>query len=273
MLAIHPTFPCPRAFANPEPDVITRASTDRGDVFTVRNGDVTQSAFLVRLSDDAIEPLRHAMTALGGSMNTLAERANNARSEVHPARFPDVMRQLIGKYLSPAFQAATKAGVNEKRDADAAWKRVTAIEPAVGTVRQEYRQLWQSLSLADRAARVANADIDELAAIREGLGFFPDMKDTPIVDEIDRRYALLSTAKLYSLNGAFDRKPSAAKPLAAGPDNAQVEAEAQRLADTRKRRINDIEAVESSLCSVITAIAAATELNVEEAHKLLMARE
>jgi hypothetical protein len=273
MLAARPAFSYPRAFANVEPDLITTAATDRGDVFNVRNGEVSQSAFVARLSNDAIEPLRTAMTALGVGMNTLAEHANNARSEVHPARFPDVMRQLIGKHLSPAFQAATKAGVNDKRDADAAWKRITAIEPAVGTMRQEYRQLWQSLSLADRAARIPTADIEELAAIREGLGFFPDMKDTPLVDEIDRRYALLNTAKMYSLNGAFDRKPSAAEPLAAGPDNAQVEAETQRLADTHKRRMNDIEAVESSLRSVITAIAAATELPVEDAHKLLMGRE
>lgn len=273
MPVARPAFSHPRAFANPEPDLITTAATDRGDVFTVRNGDATHSAFVVRLSNDASEPLRTTTTALGTSMVTVMEQANHARQNVHPARFSDVMRQLVAKYLSPAFQAAIRAGVNEKRDSAAAWKRSTAIEPAVGTIRQEYRQLWLSLSMAERAARVEGADYEELAAIREGLGFFPDMKGTPIVDEIDRRLALLGTAKLHSLNGAFTKEPTASEPLASGPDNAQVEAAAQKLIDGHKQREQNIAAVESSLSSVITAIAVATETPPAAAFNLLMGRE
>lgn len=285
MLAARPAFLHPRAFANPEPDLITTAATERGDVFTVSNGELTQSAFVVRLSSDATEPLRNTMTALGSSMNTLTEQANHARSQVHPARFPDVMRDLITRNVSPAFQAATKAGVSEKRDADAAWKRSTAIEPAVGTVRQEYRQLWKSLSLGERLARAKGADYEELAAILEGRGFFSDMNvaaktdveqddmPTRIWGEIHHRFALLGTAKLHSLNGAFTKEPTASEPLATGPDNKQIEAAARKLNDNHKQRINDIEAVESSMRSVITAIAAATELPIEVAYRLLMGRE
>lgn len=262
----------PRAFANVELDLFTKAATDRGDIFTVRNRDVSQAALVARLPETASEPLRKGAAALSAGIGALADQANHARSEVHPARFPDRVRELVTKHVSPAFQALTQAGVTEQRDADAAWKRVTTPEPGTGTVRQEYRQLWQSLSLAERAARVENADIEELAAIIEGRGFFPDMANTPIWDEIERRSAILNTAKKYSLNGAFNKQPTAAEPLASGPDNAQVEAEARRLVDTSKQRTGNLSSVETTLRSVVTAIAAATELPIEDAYKLLMGR-
>nr|WIE89556.1 hypothetical protein P9270_018520 [Mesorhizobium sp. WSM4875] len=164
----------PRAFANVEPDLFTTAATDRGDIFTVRNRDVSQAAIVARLPDSANEQLSKAVTALRASFNTLAEQANRARSDVHPARFPDRMKELVTRNFSPAYQALTQAGLNERRDMDAAWKRVTTSEPGTGTIRQEYRQLWQSLSMAERAARVDNADVDELAGVMEGRGFFSD---------------------------------------------------------------------------------------------------
>jgi len=271
MTAARLTFP--RAFANREPDMISKAATDRGDVFTVRNGDVSQAALVARLPDAASEPLRKGVAALSACMDTLAEHANLARSEVHPARFPDRARELVAKNVSPAFQALTQAGITDRRDAAAAWSRVTTPDPAVGTVRQEYRQLWTPLSFAERAARVENADIEELAAITEAPGMFSDMKGTPIWDEIERRSAILNVAKKYSLNGAFSKQPTAAEPLASGPDNAQVDAEAQRLIDGHKQRIENLSLVETTLRSVVTAIAAATEQPIEDAYRQLMGRE
>lgn len=262
----------PRAFANVEPDLFTKAATDRGDIFTVRNGDVSQAALVARLPDGANEQLSKAAMAFGASMNTLAEQANNARSEVHPARFPDHMKELVSRYFSPTYQALTQAGLNERRDMDAAWKRVTTPEPGTGTIRQEYRQLWQSLPMADRAARVENADIDELAGVIEGRGFFPDMTNTPVWDAIEQRSARLNVARMYNLNGAFTKQPTAAEPLASGPDSAQVEAEAQKMLGSFDQRRANLAAVETTLRSAIPAIAAAMELPIEDAYKLLMGR-
>jgi hypothetical protein len=127
--------------------------------------------------------------------------------------------------------------------------------------------------MADRAARVPGADIDELAAIQEAPGMFPDMTNTPIWDEIERRSALLNTAKKYALNGAFTKQPTASDPLASGPDQVAIEAEAQRLIDTRKERLDNIALVETTLSSVVALVAAAIEQPSEIAFKLLMGRE
>lgn len=226
---------------------------------------------LARLPDAAAEPLRTHAAKLNAGVATMAEQANHARSEVHPARFPERVRELVAKYVSPDFQGLTQAGVNERRDAIAALKRATTLEPATGMVRQEYRQLWRPLSLAERAARVENADYDELAAIIEGYGFFPDLPQ-PVRDEIERRFAIFSVAKLHALNGAFTKQPSASEPLATGSDATQVEAAAQKLIDGHKERIEHLDLVETTLRSVTIAIAAATELPIEDAYKLLIGR-
>lgn len=262
----------PRAFANVEPDLFTMAATDRGDIFTVRNRDVSQVAIVARLPDGANEQLSKAVTALGASFNTLAEQANRARSEVHPARFPDRMKELVTRNFSPAYQALTQAGLNERRDMDAAWKRVTTAEPGTGTIRQEYRQLWQSLPMAERAARVDNADVDELAGVMEGRGFFPDMTGTPVWDAIEQRLARLNVARMYNLNGAFTKQTTAAEPLASGPDRSQVDAEAQRMLGSFNQRRANLATVETTLRSTIPAIAAATELPIDAAYNLLMGR-
>ncbi|TPL16961.1 hypothetical protein FJ945_26095 [Mesorhizobium sp. B2-4-9] len=269
--SIRPSFP--RAFANREPDMFGRSDTGRGEAITVRSGDVSRTALIARLSDNAPEPLRNAMTALSAGISTFAVEGNRARQDVHPARLPAVLRELATKYVPTVYQGLTKAGVQAKQDAAAAWARSSTPEPSVGTVRQEYRQIWLPLSLAERAARVEHADIDELAAIQEAPGMFRDMTDTPIWGEIERRSAILNTAKKYALNGAFNKQPTVADPLASGPDQAQVEAEAQRLVDTRKERLNNLSLVETTLTSVAIAIAAATELPIEAAYALLMGRE
>ncbi|RUV62630.1 hypothetical protein EOA64_11365 [Mesorhizobium sp. M1A.F.Ca.IN.022.02.1.1] len=266
-------FVYPVAFANVEPDLFGRSATDRGDIFTVRNGDVSQAALIARLPDTASEPLRKAAAAFDACFGALAEQANIDRSQVHPARFPDRVRELVTKHVSPAYQALTKAGVDERQSMDAAWKRVTTPpEPGTGTIRQEYRQLWQSLSLADRAARVENADIDELAGVIEGRGLFPDMTGTPVWDAIEQRSARLNVARMYNLNGAFAKQPTPTEPLASGPDSAQIEAEAQKMLGSFDRRRNELGLVETTLRSAIPAIAAATELPIEDAYKLLMGR-
>ncbi|TPL64112.1 hypothetical protein [Mesorhizobium sp. B2-3-15] len=263
----------PRAFANPEPDLFVRSETGRGDAVTFRNGDTSQTALIARLSDNAPEPLRNAVAALSAGVGTLAIEGNRARQQVHPARLPDVMRELVVKYVSPAYQGTTKAGIQAKQDDGAAWKRTTTPEPTVGTVGQEYRQIWLPLSLAERAARVEGAGIDELAAILEAPGMFPDMTTTPIWDEIERRSALLNTAKKYALNGAFNKQPTASDPLSTGPDQMRIEAEAQRLIDTRKERLDNLALVETTLSSVVTVVAVATETGIEAAYNLLMGRE
>ncbi|WP_027153966.1 hypothetical protein [Mesorhizobium sp. WSM2561] len=268
-----PAFPYPRAFANPEPDLFVKSDTGRGEAVTVRNGDVSQTALIARLSDNASEPLRNAMTALSAGVSAFAAEANRSRNEVHPARLPAVLRELVTKHVSPAYQGTTKAGVQAKQDDAAAWARSTTPEPSVGTVGNEYRQIWLPLSLAERAARIEHADIDELAAIQQVPGMFRDMTDTPIWAEIERRSAILNTAKKYALNGAFNKQSTAADPLASGPDQSQVEAEAQRLIDTRKERLNNLSLVETTLTSVATVVAVAAELPIEAAYKLLMGRE
>ncbi|TPK17741.1 hypothetical protein [Mesorhizobium sp. B2-5-7] len=266
-------FAHPRAFANVEPDLFVRSETGRGDAVTVRNGDASQTALIARLSENAPEALRNEMAALSAGVSSLAVEGNRARQQVHPARLPDVLRELVVKHVSPPFQGTTKAGIQAKQDDGAAWKRSTTPEPTVGTVGQEYRQIWLPLSLAQRAALVPGADIDELAAILEAPGMFPDMTNTPIWDEIERRSAVLNTAKKYALNGAFNKQPTAADVLASGPDQTRIEAEAQRLIDTRKERLNNLSLVETTLSSVVTVVAVAIEQPIEAAYNLLMGRE
>ncbi|WP_353641399.1 hypothetical protein [Mesorhizobium sp. WSM2239] len=265
-----PIFPV--AFANVESDLFVGAVTERGDVVTAHRDGASHSMLLARLPDTAAEPLRQNMAALNAGVATMVEQANHARSEVHPARFPAHVQQLVVKYVSPAFQGLTQAGVDETRAADAAWKRATTPEPGIGTIRQEYRQLWRSLSLAERAARVENADLDELAAISEGWGFFPDLPQ-PVRDAIEARLVRLGTAKLHGLTGAFVKETSASEPLAAGPDAAQVKTAAEKLIDGYKQRREHLALVATTLRSVTIAIAAATELPIEVAYKLLMGRE
>ncbi|RWL81152.1 MAG: hypothetical protein EOR69_18735 [Mesorhizobium sp.] len=264
----------PIAFANPEPDLMTITDTGRGSAVTVRGRDGgTTTAICTRLSADAPEPLRNAVDALAANLTTLAQRGNQERSRVHPHIFPDRMRELTAQYGSPAFQAVVKAGTTARREDAAKWARMTTPEPATGTLRQEYRQLWQRLSLGERAARVANADYEELAGVVEGRGFFVDMTNGTLWNEIERRLALLTIAKLYAAQGSFSKEPTPDQPLATGPDPVQLEAFGQKFIEQHNQSIKDIELVEISLRSVIAAMAAATELPLEAAFKLLMGRE
>lgn len=264
-----PIFPV--AFAN-EPDLFTVADTGRGRAYTVRMGDVSQTALVASLPDTASEELRKAIETFGTAFDTVAEQANHQRSLVHPARFPDVMRELIAKYLSGPFQALTKTGISSKRDEDAIWKKWTTPEPGVGSVRQEYRELWRTLSHVERAARVENADIEELAAISEGYGFFSDLQQ-PVRDMIEQRFVRLNLAKAHAIQGTFAKQPSMNEPLATGVSVAMVEAGAQTFIDNHKERIEHLAMVETTLRSAIAVIAAATELTVEDAWKLLSGRE
>jgi hypothetical protein len=266
-------FAFPVAFANAvEPDLFVRTETERGDVVTTHRDGASHAALIARLPDTASEQLRKGMAELSAGFRTLTEQANHARNEVHPARFPDHLRELIAKYIPQPFQALTRAGVNDRREVDATWKRFTTPEPGTGTVRQEYRTLWRGLTLAERAVRVENADIEELAAISEAWGFFPDVPQ-PVRDMIEQRFVRLGVANFHALNGAFAKQTTAIEPLATGADTAQVEAAAEKLIDGHKERIAHLALVETTLRSVTIAIAAATEMPIPDAYKLLMGRE
>ncbi|TIT36019.1 MAG: hypothetical protein E5W65_10915 [Mesorhizobium sp.] len=263
----------PVAFANPEPDLMTVTDTGRGLGLAVRaGGGGAVTAICTRLSADAPEPLRNAVDALAANLTTLAQRGNLERSRVHPHIFPDRMRELTVQYASPAFQAVVKAGTTARREDATKWVRFSTPEPATGTLRQEYRQLWQRLSLGERAARVANADYDELAGVIEGRGFFGDMTNGALWNEIERRFVLMTIAKHYAAQGSFSKEPTPDQPLATGSDPVQLEAFGQKFIEQHNQSIKDIELVEISLRSVVAAIAAATELQVPDAFKLLMGR-
>lgn len=267
----------PKAFANanePSPPLFATSDADgRGVVYQFRRGDVSHAALMVRLPSDAAPELVNALAGVAAAMSIYAETANRLVRQLLPSVLVEELRKKAVDIFRPPYLNLERAAISETTAVGAAWARIStpeAPDAARAILQAQYRELWRSLNRSQQAARIKNADIEELAALITGKSMFDF--DHIIWTAIEDRFAKLNTIRLHQLGGAFNRVPTIGNAIATGPDQERIEAEAEALINGHKRRLETLDMVRKTMTGIITVVAVSIEMQPDATYKLITGR-
>lgn len=174
--------------------------------------------------------------------------------------------EALGEAVANSVQGRTATAVGRllfgtlltnKRETAEAERRVLERQPTERDM--EIRTFWRGLSPAEQAARVAVADVDELAAVHR----HPELSNVPaeLMEPIRDRLRMLNFIDRSQLSGSHPAKPSlTGELLAVGVDQDAVMRAAEVALTVHKARLAQSATDEATLRDLVSHFATSFDM-------------
>lgn len=236
---------------------LTKAETEHGLVFTVRNTDSTAVTTFDTIPPGVVAPeLRDAYVAAEAATATLLDRVEAIVHEAHPDRVPDLIAAMIAKIMKPVLTKLIAAGIRMSRDYQEIWDRLSY--PATATsansaIRADYRKALLDSDVKGRMQLLGrDAPIELLVAaieVRDVLGIPADF-----VEDVQRRFVVAELIKTHSLAADSALVPSPDKPFQHGVDMAKVMEMAETMITARQASLDALDSIGAATGRLITML-------------------
>lgn len=247
---------------------------ERAAVITI-NGDVDgqpEVAFVPMETVAEGSPVAPSFATLANVLPTVADQINALNERLMPNARSEELRGVVTRTLTKLFQSASSATIAEATAIDASTALVMNYRSGDPALRPMTINRFANMKQAEQAEFAQRASVEQTSAlVAAGRDHFDRMDDT-IWSLVERRHMLLAHIRISGLTADFQRKPSAADPIAHGPDIAAVERAAAEALQRHDARRDVVKAATASLRSIVAATALACDLSMDAAYKLLTGR-
>jgi hypothetical protein len=252
----------------------TSTTTDRATLLTISGDDGTQQSAVAFVPFETVakdSPIAGAFSSISYALPVLSDQLNNACSRLMPNARADELSDIFMRNLARPFQAAQASTIAEAAAIDAAETRLKAYRAGDPSLNAMIVNRFATMPLAEQASWAQTASLEETSALQAaGRAFFRNATDDNIWQLVDSRHMTQAHIRITGLQADYKRQPTAADPIAHGPDLTAVELAAAQALERHTGRRDIVAAAEGSLRSMVAAVALATGKTPDAAYDLLI---
>lgn len=248
------------------------ASTDRATILSVghedgRNAVAAVPSDLTAPTSPVASQAARVVAAMGSYNEHVAANAARFQPDARGA----ANRKDAADIMASPLQAFIGAGIAEGRAAAAAAANAAAVDPGNAPLRAQTRDRFIAMDTAGQATFAQRASLEELAALMEaGRSYFAATPD-PVWQMVEDQYIVQRHIARTGSQANFQRQPDMGDPVAFGADQQAAMDAARNSLNALRNRSATVDAVRSTVQSIIDVVAVATDLSRADAYALLTA--